>query len=124
MIVTVLRTIFRIKNSLSSWNVRMQLAWTRFLLWRWTFTKSGFFTVCLILILAGTGLGMLWRSRQVEPRLNAEIAALMKERREMTTLIGQAVGRITALEHRMKLAGIRIPPNSQLKTVSSRDCRE
>ena len=119
MIVTVVKALFRIRNSITPWTVRTQLVWTHFLLWRWTFTKSGFCSVCLVLVLVGTGLGMLWRSRQVEPRLNAEIVALLKERREMTAFIGQAVGRITALKRQMKLAGLRIPPAAQLKTASS-----
>ena len=73
MIVTVVKALFRIRNSITPWTVRTQLVWTHFLLWRWTFTKSGFCAVCLVLVLVGTGLGMLWRSRLVEPRLNAEI---------------------------------------------------
>ncbi len=117
---SIYRLPFRVRNFFHYWKVRIIIFWVRFIRWQWTFRKSDFCIVGLILICIGISLGMLWRSKQVEPRLYAHIQELTDQRLSMIAMMGAAEGRITALERQMRLAGLNIPPANKVEQISSK----
>ncbi len=65
------------------WFVTAKIWWFRFLHRQVRMRKETFATLILFVLLAGFALGMVWRSGQIEPRYQREIAYLQGKNTEL-----------------------------------------
>ncbi len=74
------------------WFVTVKIWWFRFLHRQVRMRKETFITLILFILLAGVALGMVWRSRQVEPRYQQRIAALEAQNTRLVSALGHMEG--------------------------------
>ncbi len=74
------------------WFVTVKIWWFRFLHRQVRMQKETFITLMLFVLLAGVALGMVWRSKQVEPRYQQRIAVLEAQNTRLVSALGHMEG--------------------------------
>lgn len=80
----MIKWVFNVRKKLILFSLYIEIAWLRLKRQKVEMMKSEFIVYTLILLLIGLGLGMVWRTNQVEPNLKAQIAILEESKIELT----------------------------------------
>ncbi len=70
------------------WFVTAKIWWFRFLRRQVRMRKETFTTLLLFTLLIGVALGMVWRSKQVEPRYQQRITVLEAQNSRLVVALG------------------------------------